>query len=204
MKAFVINRYKDQLREADVPEPALGDRDVLVQVKAASANQLDEKIRLGEFKQILPYRLPLILGNDLAGVVAAVGPLVRTFRPGDEVYARPDKDRIGTFAERIAIAEADLALKPSSANMEAAASLPGCPDRVASARGTRQRAARAEGAHSRRRGRGRFGRDPARKAPRCDRGDDCQRVQCHLGSRTRRGRHHRLTDRALRRDRAQL
>jgi hypothetical protein len=77
MKAFVINRYKDPLREADVPEPALGDRDVLVQVKAASANQLDEKIRLGEFKQILPYRLPLILGNDLAGVVAAVGPLVR-------------------------------------------------------------------------------------------------------------------------------
>jgi len=124
MRAFVINQYKDPLREADVPEPALGDRDVLVQVKAASANQLDEKIRLGEFKRILPYRLPLILGNDLAGVVAAVGPQVRTFKPGDEVYARPDKDRIGTFAERIAIAEADLALKPSSANMEEAASLP--------------------------------------------------------------------------------
>jgi NADPH:quinone reductase-like Zn-dependent oxidoreductase len=124
MKAFVINQYKDPLRAADVPEPALGDRDVLVQVKAASANQLDEKIRLGEFKQILPYRLPLILGNDLAGVVAAVGPLVRAFRPGDEVYARPDKDRIGTFAERIAIAEADLALKPYSASMEEAASLP--------------------------------------------------------------------------------
>ena len=146
--------------------------------------QLDEKIRRGEFKQILPYRLPLILGNDLAGVVAAVGPLVRTFRPGDEVYARPDKDRIDTFAEHIAIAEADLALKPSSASMEAAASLPlGCSDRVASARGTRQRAGRAEGAHSRRCGRGRFGRDPARKAPRCDRGDDGQRVQCRLGSR---------------------
>ena len=49
---------------------------------------------------------------------------MRTFRPGDEVYARPDKDRIGTFAERIAIAKADLALTPSSASMEAAASLP--------------------------------------------------------------------------------
>lgn len=124
MRAFVVNQYKDPLQQADVPEPVVGERDVLVQVQAAGLNVLDEKIRVGEFKQILPYELPLILGNDVAGTVIGVGAKVQGFKLGDEVYARPDKDRIGTFAERIAIAEADLALKPTSISFEDAASLP--------------------------------------------------------------------------------
>jgi NADPH:quinone reductase-like Zn-dependent oxidoreductase len=123
--AFVLDRYKTQaLRFGDVPEPAMRDHDVLVDIHAASLNQLDAKIRDGEFKAILPYRLPLILGNDVAGVVAFVGPKVRGFRPGDEVYARPSQDRIGTLAERIAIHESDLALKPRNLTMEEAASIP--------------------------------------------------------------------------------
>ena len=124
MRAFVVAKYKEPLRAADVPEPTVGDRDVLVQVQAAGLNQLDEKIRLGEFKQILPYKLQLVLGHDVAGTVIRVGAKVRGFKPGDAVYARPDKDRIGTFAERIAITEADLALKPASISMEEAGSLP--------------------------------------------------------------------------------
>ncbi|WP_395398669.1 NADP-dependent oxidoreductase [Arthrobacter sp. UC242_113] len=124
MRAFVVTKYKEPLREADVPEPDVGEQDVLVQVQAAGLNQLDEKIRAGEFKQVLPYKLPLTLGNDLAGTVIRVGDKVRGFKPGDEVYARPDKARIGTFAERIAVAEADLALKPASISFEEAASLP--------------------------------------------------------------------------------
>ena len=124
MRAFVVTQYKEPLREAEVAEPAVGERDVLVQVHAAGLNQLDEKIRLGEFKQILPYTLQLILGNDVAGEVLQVGAKVRGFKPGDDVYGRPDKDRIGTFAERIAVAEEDLALKPASASMEEAGSLP--------------------------------------------------------------------------------
>ncbi|MGC4994350.1 NADP-dependent oxidoreductase [Nocardia salmonicida] len=124
MRAFVVNQYKDPLQQADVPEPVVGERDVLVQVQAAGLNVLDEKIRVGEFKQILPYELPLILGNDVAGTVIGVGAKVQGFKLGDEVYARPDEDRIGTFAERIAIAEADLALKPTSISFEDAASLP--------------------------------------------------------------------------------
>jgi NADPH:quinone reductase-like Zn-dependent oxidoreductase len=124
MRAFVINKYKEPLREAEVAEPAVGERDVLVQVHAAGLNQLDEKIRLGEFKQILPYKLQLVLGNDVAGTVLRVGKRVKGFKPGDEVYARPKEDRIGTFAERIAVAEEDLALKPVSASMEEAGSLP--------------------------------------------------------------------------------
>ncbi|MFJ4813887.1 NADP-dependent oxidoreductase [Streptomyces sp. NPDC088801] len=124
MRAFVVTKYREPLQEADVPEPTVGEHDVLVRVEAAGLNPLDEKIRAGEFKQILPYRLPLILGNDVAGTVIGVGAAVRGFKPGDEVYARPDQDRIGTFAERIAVAEADLALKPASISMEAAGSLP--------------------------------------------------------------------------------
>ena len=56
-------------------------------------NLLDSKIRSGEFKLVLPYRMPLILGNDVAGEVVRVGPGVRRFNVGDEVYARPDKAR---------------------------------------------------------------------------------------------------------------
>lgn len=124
MRAFVVTRYREPLREADVPEPVVGAHDVLVRVEAAGLNPLDEKIRAGEFKQVLPYQLPLIPGNDVAGTVIRVGAGVRGFKPGDEVYARPGQDRIGTFAERIAVAEGDLALKPASVSMREAGSLP--------------------------------------------------------------------------------
>ena len=124
MKAFIVAKYKAPLELADVAEPTVGDRDVLVQVQAAGVNVLDEKIRIGEFKQILPYRLPVILGNDLAGVVIRVGAKVQAFKLGDEVYGRPSKDRIGTFAERIAVAEADLAPRLASISIEEAGSLP--------------------------------------------------------------------------------
>lgn len=124
MRAFGINNYKEPLTEIEVVEPLVGERDVLVKVQAAGLNQLDEKIRTGEFKQILPHKFPLVLGNDVAGTVLAVGAAVSGFKPGDEVYAHPRKDRIGTFAERIAIAAEDVALKPASVSMVEAGSLP--------------------------------------------------------------------------------
>lgn len=126
MKAFTVDRYKskDGLRAAELPDPEVRDDDVLVQIHAAGVNPLDAGIRDGKFKLILPYRLPLVLGNDMAGVVVRAGTRVTRFKPGDEVYARPDKDRIGTFAELIAISEADLAHKPTTLLMAEAASLP--------------------------------------------------------------------------------
>lgn len=126
MKAFLIDRYgkNETGRIDDVPTPLLRDDDVLIRVHAASVNALDTKIRRGEFKVILPYRLPLILGNDLAGTVERVGASVRRFKPGDEVYARPDDDRIGTFAEFIAVKSTSVALKPNNVTMVEAASLP--------------------------------------------------------------------------------
>lgn len=107
-----------------MPNPELRDDEVLVQVHAAGVNLLDSKIRDGEFKLILPYRLPLILGHDVAGVVVKVGPRVRQFKLGDEVYARPDDFRIGTFAEFVPVKEASLAIKPKGLTMEEASSIP--------------------------------------------------------------------------------
>src|SRR5436190_4952683 len=126
MKAFIIDRYgsADRVRAGDVPDPEMREDDALIEIHAAGVNPLDSKIRDGEFKLLLPYRLPLILGNEVAGVVLRVGSAVQQFKPGDEVYARPGKDRIGTFAELIAIDEADVALKPKTLGMEEAAAIP--------------------------------------------------------------------------------
>lgn len=126
MKAFILDRYgsKAALRLGEMADPAVREEDVLVQIHAAAANQLDSKLRSGDFKLILPYRVPFVLGHDLAGVVVRVGARVKHFKPGDEVYARPADHRIGTFAELIAIQEKDLALKPRKLTMEEAASIP--------------------------------------------------------------------------------
>jgi NADPH:quinone reductase-like Zn-dependent oxidoreductase len=126
MKAFIVDRYRktEPLRYGDMPEPIPGQDDVLVEVHAAGLNPLDAKIRDGAFKAVIPYRPPFILGHDVAGIVIGTGSNVRRFKLGDEVYARPRDGRIGTFAERIAIDQADVALKPGTISMEEAASLP--------------------------------------------------------------------------------
>src|SRR5438477_328040 len=126
MKAVILDRYgsADRVRAGEMPEPELREDDVLVQVHAAGVNLLDSKIRNGEFKLILRYRLPVVLGHDVAGVVVRVGSRVRRFKPGDEIYARPADGRIGTFAEFIAIKEDDVAIKPKALTMEEAASIP--------------------------------------------------------------------------------
>jgi NADPH:quinone reductase-like Zn-dependent oxidoreductase len=125
MKAFVVEHYgTDGLRAADVPEPDVGDGDVLVKVSAAGVNPLDTMVRNGEFKRLLKYRTPFVLGHDVAGVVSGVGTAVRDFQVGDEVYARPRDLRIGTFAEYIAIDQDDVAPKPASLTLQEAAAVP--------------------------------------------------------------------------------
>ncbi len=126
MKAFVVDKYKKKgaLRLANVPEPELQDNDVLVQIHATAVNLLDSKLRDGEFKLLLPYRPPFVLGHDVAGKIVRIGPKVGRFKVGDEIYARPRDHRVGTFAEFIAIDEADVALKPKNLNMTEAASIP--------------------------------------------------------------------------------
>lgn len=125
MKAFVVTRYgPDGLEEAEIPAPSVGRHDVLVDVKAASINPLDKMVRNGEFKQLLRYKRPFPLGHDVAGIITQVGPDVRDFTVGDEIYARPRDLRIGTFAEAIAIDADDVALKPTTLSFDEAAAVP--------------------------------------------------------------------------------
>jgi len=126
MKAYTVERYDKELglKLADLPEPEVGENDAFVEVHAAGINLLDSKIKSGEFKLILPYKLPIILGHDVAGIVTKVGKNVKQFNIGDEIYARVADFRMGTFAEYIAINESDVALKPNNLSMEEAASIP--------------------------------------------------------------------------------
>ncbi|PGZ58179.1 NADPH:quinone reductase [Bacillus cereus] len=125
MKAMIIDKYgKVPMRMAEVPTPEINEYEVLAEIHAASINPIDFKIRDGKVKMLLKYEMPLILGNDFAGVITKVGSKVTRFKIGDEIYARPRKNKIGTFAEYIAIHEDDIALKPKNLSFEEAASIP--------------------------------------------------------------------------------
>ncbi|WP_136605409.1 NADP-dependent oxidoreductase [Paenibacillus dokdonensis] len=126
MKAMIIEKYgkNSPLFMTEQPMPEIGAHDVLVEIHAASLNPIDFKIKEGKVKLLLKYNFPLILGNDFSGVVVKVGGMVHAFKPGDEVYGRPRKTRMGTLAEYIAIHEEDLSLKPQNLNFEEAASIP--------------------------------------------------------------------------------
>src|SRR4051794_15940005 len=101
MKLVVAERYGGQevLAIVDRGEPEPGAKDVVIRVKAASLNPIDFKIREGKLKLVLRGKPPIALGCDVAGVVERVGSEVSKFRPGDAVYARLEKDRMGGLAE---------------------------------------------------------------------------------------------------------
>ncbi|EJQ68876.1 MULTISPECIES: NADP-dependent oxidoreductase [Bacillus] len=125
MRAMVIDKYgKVPMRMTEMPTPEINQYEVLAEIHAASINPIDFKIRDGKVKLLLKYKMPLILGNDFSGVIVKVGTKVTQFKVGDEIYARPRKDKIGTFAEYIAIHEDDIALKPKNLTFEEAASIP--------------------------------------------------------------------------------
>ncbi|OPD58633.1 NADP-dependent oxidoreductase [Bacillus anthracis] len=125
MKAMIIDKYgKVPMRMAEVPTPEINEYEVLAEIHAASINPIDFKIRDGKVKMLLKYEMPLILGNDFSGVIVKVGSKVTRFKVGDEIYARPRKNKIGTFAEYIAIHKDDIALKPKNLSFEEAASIP--------------------------------------------------------------------------------
>lgn len=126
MKAVRIHRYGgiDALSLEDVPKPEPGPGDLLVRVHAAGVNPVDWKIREGHLKVLLRHKLPLTLGWDFSGVVEAVGSGVSGFKPGDEVYGRPDIKRDGAYAEYIAVRAREVARKPTSIDHVRAAAVP--------------------------------------------------------------------------------
>ncbi len=126
MKAVRIHSYGDAsvLQHEDAPVPAIEPSDVLIKVVAASVNPVDWKIRQGYLQQLISYPMPLTLGWDVSGVVAAVGAEVTEFKVGDAVYSRPDIKRNGSYAEYIAVRASEVAHKPNTIPHAAAASLP--------------------------------------------------------------------------------
>lgn len=111
MKAAIITKYKQITpMVTEVPVPTIAPTDVLVKIVAASVNPIDLKTKDGDLRLLLQYTMPLIMGSDFAGVITAVGDQVPDFKVGDAVYGRAPKDRIGTFAEFIAIDHQAIAL----------------------------------------------------------------------------------------------
>ena len=126
MRAYVLQRYggPEGARLMDVPAPAPGPRDLLVEVRAAGLNPVDFKFRQGKLRTILRPKLPLVLGNEFAGQVIAVGRDVKRFRAGDRVFARVAKDRAGAFAEQACVEDDHAALMPRDLDFAAAAAVP--------------------------------------------------------------------------------
>lgn len=126
MKAVRIHRYGDAsvLQLDDVPRPQILPNDVRIRVCATSVNPVDWKIRSGGQRNIIPLKLPWILGLDVSGVVSEIGRNVKRFRVGDEVWSSPTHRRPGTYAEEVCIDEAEVSKKPQSLSHEEAASLP--------------------------------------------------------------------------------
>lgn len=127
MKAAVLTGYDKNgrlLEIRDVPVPGMKDNDVLVKIRAAGVNPLDNMIIKGEVKMIVPYSFPLIMGNEFVGIVEKVGRSVRKFQPGDRVYGRMELKRIGAFAEYAAIDQGAIARVPEYLSDEEAASVP--------------------------------------------------------------------------------
>jgi len=132
MKAVRVHEYGggEVLRYEDAPRPVPGAGEVLVRVHAAAINPLDWKIRAGHVRNWLRYTLPLIPGWDFSGVIESVGPGVDqgagSWKPGDEVYGRPEIARDGAYAEYIAVRASEIAFKPKSIDHVHAAAIPLC------------------------------------------------------------------------------
>ena len=100
------------------------DDEVLVKVKYAGVNPLDNMIVREEVKLITPYKYPLVMGNEFSGVIEKTGSKVSDFSEGDRVYARMPLDKIGAFAEYLAINNGAIAKIPDYLTFEEAACVP--------------------------------------------------------------------------------
>jgi NADPH:quinone reductase-like Zn-dependent oxidoreductase len=128
MRAVVTHEWGDpeQLRLEDVPRPEVGEGDLLVRVRAAGINPVDWKTRRnGGLMKSRGIEPPVILGWDISGVVEAVGPGAEGFAVGDEVFGLGSFPKaLGGYAEYVAVAASDVAVKPANISHAEAASLP--------------------------------------------------------------------------------
>lgn len=124
MKAAIVKAYGTKVEVTDIAQPALLDDSLMIEVHATSVNPVDNLIRAGYLKAMLPLPMPYTVGNDVSGVVTAVGKDVSGFKVGDAVFARPQGMQSGTFAEYVMVKAIDAAYKPANLSHAQAASLP--------------------------------------------------------------------------------
>ena len=126
MKALVLSGYGGPEKTAltEMPQPAPRADELLVRVHAAGLNPVDYKTRAGAMKVIHKYPLPIVMGNELSGVVEAIGGGVTRFAKGDRVFARVDKKMMGAFADYAVVHEDHAALMPASLDFPTAAAVP--------------------------------------------------------------------------------
>lgn len=126
MKGIGIEKYGDEttLTLVHVPTEPVGPNDLLISIKASGVNPVDWKVREGYLTESFPYKLPLILGWDAAGKVAAVGTDVTDFHVGDNVFFRPEMEKQGTYADEIVVPANLVAPMPRYMTYVEAASLP--------------------------------------------------------------------------------
>ena len=124
MKAAIVQDYGSAIEIAEIDKPSVKDDSVIVEVHAASLNPIDNILRAGYMKELLPLTFPHVMGYDVSGLVVEVGKDVVNVKVGDAVLARPNQDDAGSIAEFARIKENELAIKPASLNHAMAASVP--------------------------------------------------------------------------------
>lgn len=124
MKAALIQRYQAPIEIGDVDKPVLRADSVLVAVHAASINPIDDILRSGEMKEMMPLSFPHVMGYDIAGEVVEVGSDVSRCKVGDAVFARPNQEDAGAIAEFARVKASELALEPRNLSHAEAASVP--------------------------------------------------------------------------------
>ena len=124
MKAATIQNYGDAIEFTDIAKPNLKDDSVIIEVHAASLNPIDNILRMGYLKEMLPLTFPHVMGYDVSGVVVEVGEQVKKVKAGDAVYARPSQEDAGAMAEFARLKESELAILPDKLSHTHAASVP--------------------------------------------------------------------------------
>lgn len=124
MKAAIIKDYGQAVKISEVDKPLLDDKSVMIEVHAASVNPIDNLVRAGYMKDMMPIAFPYVMGYDVSGRVVEVGKDVKTIKVGDEVYARPNQNQAGSLSEYNVVLEEEVALKPKNISHSQAASLP--------------------------------------------------------------------------------
>ena len=127
MKAAILDKYEKLGRDlivSEIPVPEIKNDEVLVKVHTAGVNPLDNMIIRGEVKLIVPYTMPLVMGNEFCGTIEKIGDEARGFSVGDRVYGRLPLSHIGAFAEYVAVSCDAIAKVPEYLSDEEATAVP--------------------------------------------------------------------------------